>query len=141
LKAELAAEKSARADVQKKADRAHLRDTFRPKLLAAGAFPAALDIALDKLEPVFTVENDTVKAKTAFSTERPGEPLSPDEWIVGAIKEFPFLFGQSAGGGAAPKSGLLGGGSNQKELVNPSAHELGENATAISQGKLKVVYR
>jgi hypothetical protein len=141
LEAALAAEKTARADAQAKADRGLLRDTLRSKALAAGVLPAALDMFLDKAEPVFTVVNDAVQARpNTFSKSRPGELLSPDEWIVDATKEFPFLFGRSSGGGADPKPGLFGGGSNVKELRDPTPQQLGEHAAAISRGELKVVY-
>ena len=139
LEAELAAEKTARASAQGKADRGLLRDTLRSKALAAGVLPAALDICLDKAEPVFAVVNETVQARpNTFSKSRPGEPLSIDEWLTGAMKEFSFLFAASVGGGADPKRG--GGAGGAKELRNPSPAQLGEHAKAISRGELKVVY-
>lgn len=139
LEAELVAEQAARAEAQKKVNRGVLRDTFRAKALAAGVLPAALDICLDKAEPIFTVVNETVQARpNTFSKSRPGELLTPDEWIVESTKEFPFLFGRSAGGGADPKPG--GGCANVRELRDPTPQQLGEHASAIAKGDVKVRY-
>ena len=139
--AELATEKAARADAQKKADRGLLRDALRTKLLSVGVLPAALDIALDKAEPVFEVKDDAVVARPDhFSKAKPGEPLTPDEWILGAIKEFPFLWKQSSGGGASPTSSLFGGTSGQNVLKDPTPQQLGQHAADIKSGKLKVEY-
>jgi len=141
LEGKLAAEATARASVQKKADRALLREVIGGKALKAGAQPAALDMLLDKAESVFGVVNDVVAATSAHSTNRPGEKLSVDEWLTAATKEFPFLFKASGGGGSAhrssPFSGRTGGA---RELVNPTPQQLGEHGAAISRGEIKVVY-
>lgn len=141
LEAALATEQAARTEAQRKADTHRVRDTLRAKGLAAGVLPAALDMFLDKAEPVFTLVNDTVQARAdKFSKSRPGELITPDEWTTDAIRAFPFLFAKSSGGGAAPKSGLFSGSSSQKQLVDPSPQQLGQHAAAIAKGELKVVY-
>lgn len=143
VSADLATERAARTAAQTKADAALLRDTVTAKALKAGARPDALEIIADKASAVFGVEGDAVKSKGAFSKEKPGEPLSIDEWLGGAIKEFPFLWQPSSGGGASPRSSLFGGGgSGGKVLVNPTPRQLGDPATAeaIRTGRIKVEY-
>jgi len=143
LEAALALEKIARAEAQAKADRGLLRDALRTKLLSAGVLTAALDVALDKGEFFFEVKDDAVVARPDhFSKAKPGEPLTPDEWILGAIKEHSYLFKASSGGGASPSSSLFGHASNQKVLKDPTPQQLGDPATAaaLKSGKLKVEY-
>ena len=143
LEAQLAAEKGARVTAQQKADRSLLRDALRTKLLSTGVLPAALDIALDKIESAFETKDDVVVARPDhFSKAKPGEPLTPDEWILGAIKEHSYLFKASSGGGASPSSSLFGHASNQKVLKDPTPQQLGDPATAaaLKSGKLKVEY-
>jgi len=120
------------AEAQKKADRGVLREKLRDKLLAAGVLPAALDIALDKAEPAFTITDDVVTAK-------PGGPLNVEEFILSATTEFPFLFAPSRGGGASPQA-VLGARSNAHVLRDPSPQDLGKYASEIRSGKMKVEF-
>ena len=142
---DLATERAARTAAQAKADASLLRDIVTSKALKVGARPDAIDIIVDKFSTVFGVVGDAVKAKDGtFSKEKPGDPLGVDEWIANAIREFPFLWKGSGGGGAAPRSSLFrgSGGSGGNVLVNPTAKQLGDPATAeaIRTGKLKVEY-
>jgi hypothetical protein len=57
---------------------------------------------------------------------------------VQKARESPFAFKTSSGGGADPKRS--GGGSAERELRNPTAHELGRHAKEIAAGEIKVVY-
>ena len=140
LESELAAEKAARMEAQQQADRSRVRDVLRDKATAVGVLPAAIDILLDKADPVFTMDGDVVKAKpNIFSPTRPGEPLTPDEWMDSAIKDFAFLFGRSSGGGASPAAGG-GGTTNVHELRDPTPRQLGQYASDIASGKMRVVY-
>jgi hypothetical protein len=128
------------AAVQQKADRSVLRDALRGRALSAGAIPAAIDILLDKAEPVFEVKNDAVHARpNTFSASRPGELITPEEWIVGATVEFPFLFATSSGGGADPKRGG-GGTTSATTLRNPTPQQLGQHARAITEGTMRVEF-
>lgn len=140
LETQLAAEKAARTEAQEKATKSRVRDALRVKALPAGVLPAALDIFLDKAEGIFTMEGDVVKAKpNTFSPTRPGELLTPDEWIANATRDLSFLFAPSKGSGAIGNHGTTGG-SRSGELRNPTPQQLGENAAAIARGDLKVVY-
>jgi hypothetical protein len=138
LETALATEKAANADAQKRATRSILRDTLRPKLLAAGALPAALDIALDKAD-CFIVVNDAVQAKpNTFSKTRPGEPITPDDWIADTVREFPFLFGPTTGGGSGP--GNKNSQTSATELRDPTPADLGRYSAEIAAGTMRVVH-
>jgi hypothetical protein len=142
LETQLAAEKTARAEAEQKAAINRVRDTFQTKASAIGARPNALDIISGKAESLFTVVDGVVQAKpNTFSKTRPGEALTPDEWLADAAREYPFLFLPSSGGGAPPQpSGGGGGGtSGVPELRDPTPEQLGRHADEIMAGKLRVV--
>jgi hypothetical protein len=143
--ADLATERAARTAAQTKADGALLRDTITAKALAIGARPDAVSIVADKAAAVFVVEGESLKAKAGvFSKNKPGEPLGVQEWLEGAIKEFPFLWKESSGSGSAPRSSLFrrGGGSGPGVITNPTPSQLGDPATAegIRTGRIRVEY-
>ncbi len=138
LESELQVERTARVAAEVKANRAVLRDTLRATALAAGVLPAALDILLDKAEPAFEVKNDGVQARV-FSASRPGELMTPQEWVAGAIHEFPFLFGASSGSGSHPKRGG-GTGDGKRVLTNPTPQDLGRHASEIARGTVRIEY-
>jgi len=121
------------AEAQKKADRGVLREKLRDKLLVAGVLPAALDIALDKAEPIFAVKDDVLIAKA-------GGPASVDEWILSATSDFGFLFAPSRGGGTSPKASVLGAHSAANVLRDPSPQDLGKYAADIKSGKMKIEF-
>jgi hypothetical protein len=141
LETQLATETSARAAAQQKADRGVLRDALRGKALAAGVLPAAVDILLDKAEPMFEVKGDALQARpNTFSPSRPGESLTPDEWVATAVHDFPFLFAPSVGSGADPKRANGGTTDGKRVIRNPTARDLGENASAIAKGEVRIEY-
>lgn len=131
LKLDLATAQGAAAAAHAKADRAFLREKLGSKLLAAGALPAALDITLDKAEPIFSVKNDVLITKA-------GGPASADEWILTAITDFPFLFAASSGGGGRPVAPSRLGSTASATLLNPTPQELGKHAADIKSGKMKI---
>jgi hypothetical protein len=139
LETQLAAEKTARAEAEQKAATNRVRDTIQTKALALGARPNAVDIISGKAEALFTVVNGIVQAKpNTFSKTRPGELLTPDEWLADQAREFQFLFLPSSGGGA-PTSSAAGTTSNVQELRDPRPEQLGRHADEIMAGKLRVV--
>ncbi|MGC4083399.1 MAG: hypothetical protein QM736_15140 [Vicinamibacterales bacterium] len=144
LEAELARERTARTDAEQKATTGRVRDALRAKALAAGVLPGALDIFLDRAQGSFTMDGDSLKAQpNVFSPGKPGEPLTPDEFIATAIVEVPFLFGRSSGGGApASRPRAEGSGGGGRDLLNPTPAQLGDPQTAkdIRDGKIRVVY-
>ncbi|MDO8795207.1 MAG: hypothetical protein Q7J25_11365 [Vicinamibacterales bacterium] len=131
LKLDLATAQGTAASAQAKADRGVLREKLRDKLLAAGVLPAALDIALDKAEPIFTVKDDVLIAKA-------GGPASVDEWILSATSDFAFLFAPSRGGGSGGAKPSVLGASAANVLRNPSPQDLGKYAAEIKSGKMKI---
>lgn len=143
LEADLLQERTTRTTLETRATTARVRDQLRGTALKAGAWPAAVDLLLDKADAVFTLDGDVVKAKPhIFSPTRPGEPLTPEEWVANATKEFSFLFQPSVGGGATPtgRPPTPGSTGHARELRDPTSQQLGEFATEIATGKVKVVY-
>jgi hypothetical protein len=139
LEAQLEQERAARVTAEETMAKVTVRDTLRPKALAAGAIPGAVDILLEKAAPLFTVANGAVVAqKNTFSRTRPGEAMTPDEWLLDALITYPFLFHTSKGGGA----GHTGGGttSGARELRDPSPQDLGRYADDIKSGAVRVVH-
>jgi hypothetical protein len=142
LEGELTQERAARTEAEQKADKSRVRDAVRGSALAAGALPAALEILLDRAVSTFTIDGDSVRAKSGtFSPTRPGEPLTVEEWLVGEMKTSAFLFKPSGGGGAGEhRPGGGGSGDGKTVLKNPTAQQLGEHAAAIRQGTVRVEY-
>jgi hypothetical protein len=140
LETQLATEKTARTKAEARADRGVLNDALRTHALSAGVLPAALELLLDKAAPVFEVKDGVVQARpNTFSPSRPGELITPSEWVASAVQEFPFLFAPSSGGGANPRRGA-GGGDGKKVLTNPTPRELGAHASEIAKGTVRVEY-
>lgn len=151
LEQELNAEKTAHAATRaqmtaatEKASEDRVRNGLRAKALDAGALPKAVEMLIDKGISKFTIDGDSIKAKDGmFSADRPGEPLTVEEWLTGAAKEFSFFFAPSSGSGATGSgrgTGGTGSGDSRGILRNPTAADLGRYGKEISQGKLKVVY-
>jgi hypothetical protein len=123
-------------ETQQRADSMTLRQTLSDKFLKAGGVPEALDFIVSKAAGVFVVDGGTVKAAAnKFSTDKPGEPLSIDEWMTSLTKESAFAFKSSAGGGANPLPS--GGGptrpAGQLVLKNPTAQQLGSTRKTSAQ--------
>ena len=131
---------TAREEAQERADRALLREQIGAKALKAGARPGAIDFILAQADGSFEVTDDAVVAKAGqYSRQDAGAPLSVEEWLVGATKDFDFAFGTSAGGGADPKPGDPN--PNKRQIVNPTAEQLGDPKLAKlrKEGKLEFV--
>ena len=132
----LAAEKASRLDIQKRADASVIETQVTDGFLKSGGRPEARAFIVGQAAGVFTLENGKL-ISTKHSPDRPGERMSLSEWLSLQTREHAFCFFPSAGGGADPKRG---GGSSARELRNPTPQQLGEHATAIAKGDLKVVY-
>lgn len=138
LETQLASEKTARLDAQKRADAHAIESKISDAFLKAGGQPKARTFIVAQAAPLFTIENGVLKG-TKFSPLRPGEPMSLDEFILLQTRENSFAFMPSQGGGANPGQGG-GGTSGVKELRDPSPQELGRYASDIAAGKVRVVY-
>jgi len=126
----------------KRADDAVFRSQLQEKFTKVGGKPAALDFVFGQAQSMFDVKDGAVVAKpTKFSSERPGEPLGMDEWLIGFAKTNDFAFGPSTGSGAAP---VIGGQqtypAGQEVLKDPTPAQLGDpvNSKKIREGKMRV---
>jgi hypothetical protein len=112
----------------------------------AGAQLKALKFLSGLAKDTFEIKDGTVVAKTGkFSKEKPGDPLTVEEWLKDQAVENTFAFEPSKGGGAGgakpdakPGQPVLKAG--QTVLKNPTPQELGAAAKDIKDGKVKVVY-
>jgi hypothetical protein len=140
VKQELASEKQARAEAQKRADEALLRQSIGDKALKAGLDPAYLDFMTTKAHDDFHVIDNAVKAKdNKFSADKPGQALGIDEWLAGKMKEFSRIFAPAQGGGAGGGSGNgAGARPGAKQLVNPTPQELGRLKHIPGKGLVNV---
>jgi hypothetical protein len=138
LEAELATEKTAHAASRKQADASLIETKLSDAFLKVGGRPEARGFIVAAAAGQFTVENGVLKG-TQFSPSRPGEPMTPDEWLLLQTKANAFCFLPSSGGGADPKHG--GGGTvSGKVLRNPTPQDLGRHAKEIASGEMRISY-
>lgn len=142
LKSQLEASEQARQDAEHEAERGLMRSKIGEEFIGMGGKPGAMDFILGKAENIFGVIEGKVSAReNQFSTNNPGEPITPKEWLTqqATSVETDFAFNASNGGGASPKPGASSSSQAQK-LVNPTPSQLGANMDAISSGKVVVEY-
>jgi hypothetical protein len=135
---ELTAEKTAHADTRKRADSAVIESKISDAALKAGCLPKARAFIVSQGAGVFTVAANGQLTSTKFSPDRPGEPMSLDEWVTLQTRENSFAFAPSSGGGSNPSKGHPG--TSGKVLKNPSPQDLGKFSKEIASGELRVVY-
>lgn len=134
---ELVAEKTAHADTRKRADSFVIESQLGDAFLKAGGLPKARQFVVSQAAGLFTVENGQLKS-TKFSPDRPGEPMSLDEWVTLQARENSFAFAPSSGGNARPAKGHPG--VSGKVLKNPTPQDLGRYAKEIASGDMRVIY-
>ena len=142
LKSQLEASEQARQDAEREAERGLMRSKIGEEFIGMGGKPGAMDFILGKAENIFGVIDGQVNAReNQFSTNNPGEPITPKEWLTqqATSTETDFAFNASNGGGANPKPGASASPQAQK-LVNPTPTQLGANMDAIASGKIVVEY-
>jgi len=135
LETQLATEKAARAATQLSADQLVFKSKVGDVFLHVGGRPEALDYILPKAAAVFSLKDGQL-ATTEFSGNRPGEPLSIDEWMISQTLTSAFAFKPSSGGGAGDKTDRR---TTEGTKVIGVA-EIGENIEAIAKGKVTVQY-
>lgn len=141
IKEQLSTSQAETVAERKRADDSAMRSHITEKFLKAGGQVKAVDFIIGLAKEAFTVEKGVVKAlANKFSADRPGEALGIDEWLVGAAKDNDFAFAPSSGTGANPSRTGTPLKAGQTILMNPTPAQLGENATAISKGLVKVQY-
>lgn len=141
LEADLAAERTAHSATRSDLGRAALRAKVGALATAAGANPKALEMLLDRAEPVFTLDGGNVVARPDhYSPNRPGERLTVEEWLTQAQVDFHFLFLPSSGANASPSRGRSGATttSTGRVLVNPTPEDLGRYGDAIRRGEIRI---
>lgn len=106
-------EKAVQAKDARLADQA-LRSAVGERFVKAGGKPSATDFIVDRAKQAFKVVDDKVVAVDGKYNAQ-GEPLTVDEWVASATKEFDFAFEPSNGGGAAP----AGAGSKRAPQTGP----------------------
>lgn len=123
-----AASEQAKAKDARLADQA-LRATIGERFTKAGgkADPAVVKFIVDQAKAAFHVVDDKVVAADGRYGAN-GDPLTVEEWIASATKDYAFAFGPSHGGGANPGAGGGTGGPKPgvKQLVNPTPEQLGQ---------------
>jgi hypothetical protein len=134
LQKQLDDERAAHAATRTKADAVVIENKLSDALARAGVRPQARAFVLAQAAGLFTLENGELKA-TKRSPARPGELMSVDEWVTQQTKENAYAFLPSSGGGADPRRG---GGPGGTVLKNPSAQQLGQYATEIASGAMRI---
>lgn len=150
LREQVAASAAETAAERKRADEFLLHSQVADKFAKLGGRAKAIDQVVTLAASAFEVKDKAVVAKTGkFSVTKPGDVLSVDEWLDGVVKEYDFLFEPSGGGGARPAGGAGGAGGGAKPgalkigqtlLKDPTPQELGQFASDIAKGKVKVEY-
>ena len=145
IRGELETERKARAEAQDRLNQSRFRTVFAEVAHNAGAKPNAIDFLLSKAQEIFEPgDGGDPKAKQGqFSRTKPGEAITPEEWIGVAVRDYDFAFEKSGGSGATPPAGTKREG---KTLIVPADGqadplELGRHYQEIAEGKMKIVSR
>jgi hypothetical protein len=149
LRDQLAMSAAETAEARKRADDSLLHSFISERFLKSGGKANATDYVVGLAKEDFEVKDGKVVPKAGkFSVKHPGDPLTPEEWLTAKVqKEHDYVFTPSNGGGAPPakpgapnvpiKSNTKPG---QTILKNPTPQQLGEYASEIGSGKMKVEY-
>jgi hypothetical protein len=144
IKEQLEASKAQTAEHAKRADESLFRNAVSEKFTKAGGKVKALDFVVGKAASVFEVKDGQVVAKAnQFSAAKPGDALGLEEWLTTQARENDFAFEPSTGSGANPAKGGNGGSGlkpGQTVLRDPTPKQLGEAASDIKAGKVKIEY-
>lgn len=145
LRDQLAMSAAETAAARKIADDSLLHSKISESFLKAGGKANATDFVVGLAKDDFEVRDGKVVAKAGkFSVKNPGDPITPEEWIPSKVqKDHDYVFQPSGGGGAVVKpvanvpipSKTKPG---QTVLKNPTPQQLGEFASDIASGKVKI---
>lgn len=110
--------------------------------ISLGAKPNAIEFLQGKAKEKFIVKDGEVKAKPdQFSQAKPGEPLSLQEWMGVALKEFDFAFEKSTGGDSKGSGKGTGASRHGNKVVfngAPDPNALGSLLDEFTAGKVQV---
>jgi hypothetical protein len=144
LRSEVETFRTSAQNEKKRADEQTLHNIINDRFVKAGGNPKAIDFVIERAKSVFQVEDGAVKAQpNKFSSQKPGELLSVDEWLTSLTKDADFAFKPSAGSGAPPANGSgarPGAKPGQTILKDPTPQQLGEYASDIKAGKVRIEY-
>jgi hypothetical protein len=127
---------------RRRADEFLLHSKVSEAFSKVGGKPNAVDFVVGLAKENFEVKDSAVVAKTGkFSTEKPGDALSLNEWLDGLPKQHDYVFNPSNGGGAPVLKGSNvrpGPKPGQTILKNPTPQQLGEYSADIAAGKVRI---
>lgn len=147
LREQLSMSLAETAAERKRADESLLHARIAEQFTKIGGKPNATDFIVNLAKENFEVKEGKIIAKAGkFSTAKPGDPLSVEEWLTSDVsKNHDYTLEPSKGGGTPPPARATGpvpskARPDQKILVNPTAQELGQYSGDIAAGKVKVQY-
>ncbi len=136
--AALTTERTAREAAQREAATQKVDGNLTAAGLKAGVVEGAVSDFLSRGRQTFALVDGRLEAQKdgapIYSTKRPGELLSMDEWASDLQAEAPHLYKKSTGGGAGGGDGNPG---DDTRTVIPRA-ELKHNLEKIASGEVKV---
>jgi hypothetical protein len=135
----LASEEQARKAAQQAADQARFRELVSSEAQKKGVRPSSVRHVIREAEQTFDLKDGALAPKAGV--KHPSDPLkelTPDVWLEGLAKSDDYLFEPSVGGGADNQNGRHHR-PGAKQLVNPTAEEMGRNVDAIAKGEIVVV--
>jgi hypothetical protein len=145
LRDQLAQSAAETAAAQKRADDSLFDATITEQFSKLQGKAQARSFVVNLAKEDFEVKDGKVVAKAGkFSTKTPGDPLTPEEWLTSKVqKDHDYVFQPSNGGGTPPaKPGTTvnkpANRDGVKILKNPTPQQLGEFATEIAQGKMRI---
>lgn len=145
LRDQLAMSAAETAAERRRADESLLHSKISEQFIKIGGKANATDFVVNLAKDNFEVKEGKVVAKAGkFSTSKPGDPLSVEEWLTADLsKNHDYVLEPSKGGGAPPvkaPSGLQASKvrPDQKVLINPTPQELGQHSADIAAGKVKI---
>jgi hypothetical protein len=124
--------------MQASANASILSNAVRTAFLATGGRPDAAEYIATKAASQFTVDETGGLVGKGFDPSKPGEKLTIEGFIAIQLRESPFAFKPSSGGGTPANPGANPSRSN--ELVDPTPQQLGAHAADIRAGRVKVRY-
>lgn len=137
LETRLEQSEKRRIDAERALEMREVDQTLSGAAIKAGIMPDVLSDVLERGRKVFKYQGGSVVALNGetplYSTEKPEQPLTPDEWILSLPKPF---FKPNAGSGAANEG--KGAGRGVRILRNPTPMEMGRYAKEIASGEMAV---
>lgn len=136
----LETERNARLAAEHDAASQALDGSLTQAGLKAGVAESALSDFLARGKGVFSLQDGQVVATKdgapVYSSKRPGELLTVEEWAEGLQAEAPHLYNPSRGGGAEP--GVRTGHQTPGDVRNISAEAISDNLEDVASGKAQV---